>query len=147
MLRANWRQMGIARYYDPTSYYRYYWVLNFHSADDGTNLASGGGATFTPTPTRTSTPTRTPTRTSTPTHTATPTATPSPTPTATPCALMRADIDRDQAVSIMDLSAVAGAFGQTIPPAPSALEQGSDGNISVLDLAAVAGQFGRPVAC
>ena len=151
MLYAGYRQMGIARYFYQDSTYRWYWVLDLQTTDDGTNIGGGSGATFTPTPTRTSTPTRTPTpsqtptKTSTPTQTSTstPTATSTPAPTATPCAATRADVDHDNFVSILDLSAVAGAFGQAVPPAPANFDQGNDGSISVLDLAAVAGQFGR----
>jgi hypothetical protein len=62
------------------------------------------------------------------------------------CNLMRADIDGDGSISIVDLSAIAGVFGRTIPPIPSRLDQDGDAKIAILDLAAVAGLFGRTIA-
>jgi hypothetical protein len=48
---------------------------------------------------------------------------------------MRADVDGDQAVSILDLTKVGQKFGQTVPPAPSRYNQDPDSKISILDLA------------
>jgi uncharacterized protein YkwD len=58
MLGSSYRQIGIARYYDASAPYRWYWVTNFGSTDDGTDGTSGGSggggsATATPTPTPT----------------------------------------------------------------------------------------------
>jgi uncharacterized protein YkwD len=36
MLNANYRQIGIARYYNPGSTYAWYWVTDFSTSDDGT---------------------------------------------------------------------------------------------------------------
>ncbi len=64
------------------------------------------------------------------------------------CAVMRADVDYDGQVSILDLAAVAGHFLQTVPPAPARYDQDGDGVISILDLAQMAGVFLQPVtAC
>ena len=53
MLRSSFVQIGIARHYDADSRYRYYWVTDFSSINDGTNLAgtgSGGSAPAPPPP-------------------------------------------------------------------------------------------------
>ena len=42
------------------------------------------------------------------------------------CAIMRADVDGDGGVSILDLTKVAQWFTQTIPPAPYRYNQDSD---------------------
>ena len=63
MLRPEFRQIGIARYYYGPSRYDWYWVTDFSTKSDGTNAmtgSSGGGGT-TPTPTPTSSPSPTPT--------------------------------------------------------------------------------------
>ena len=66
------------------------------------------------------------------------------------CPIMRADVGGDGSVSILDLSAVASAFGQSVPSVPARLDQGlpadRDGLISILDLAAVARHFGKLVS-
>lgn len=62
------------------------------------------------------------------------------------CPIMRADVDNDELVSILDLSAVGGKFGQSIPPAPARFDQDGDALISVLDLSAMASQFGKPIS-
>ena len=62
------------------------------------------------------------------------------------CAIMRADVDADRAVSILDLSRVATYFGGGVPPAPSRLNQDSDLQISVLDLSRQAAHFGQHVS-
>ncbi|MCK9518498.1 MAG: CAP domain-containing protein [Dehalococcoidia bacterium] len=69
MLGIYYREVGIARHYDPASPYKWYWVTNF-------GAMQGGGAVATPTPS--------PTRTPTPTPTVAQTSTPSPVPTSTP---------------------------------------------------------------
>lgn len=62
------------------------------------------------------------------------------------CAAMRADIDDDGVVSIMDLSIVATSFAQSVPPAPSRRDQDGDGAISILDLSRMARVFTEPVS-
>ena len=62
------------------------------------------------------------------------------------CATMRADVDGDGVVSILDLARAAGHFGQSTPPAPLRLQQDADAAISILDLAKQASLFGRSVA-
>jgi uncharacterized protein YkwD len=54
MLRSTYKQIGIARYYDAAAPYRWYWVTDFSTTNDGTNAGSGtssGGSTTSPTPT------------------------------------------------------------------------------------------------
>ena len=67
------------------------------------------------------------------------------------CAIMRADVDGDGKVTILDLSLVAADFLQAVPPAPQRLDQGPppfDDQINVLDLSKMAAQFGKSVtAC
>lgn len=82
MLEPSLRQVGIARAYNASSKYGWYWVADFGAVDDGTRL---GSAPPPPPPTATPTlspPTPTPVP-PTPTQvppTPTPTATPTPTP-------------------------------------------------------------------
>lgn len=61
------------------------------------------------------------------------------------CAIMRADVDGDGVVSILDLSQVAGSYLKTIPPAPERRTQDGDMVISILDLSKMASVFGKPV--
>jgi Ca2+-binding EF-hand superfamily protein len=58
---------------------------------------------------------------------------------------MRADVDGDGVVSILDLSRVAQSFGQAVPPAPARSDQDGDGVITILDLSRQARVFGEPV--
>jgi uncharacterized protein YkwD len=46
MLNGSFKQIGIARYYDGGSPYKWYWVTDFSTSTDGTS----GGGTSTPTP-------------------------------------------------------------------------------------------------
>jgi uncharacterized repeat protein (TIGR01451 family) len=62
------------------------------------------------------------------------------------CPIMRADVDGDGVVSILDLSKVAQAFGQHIPPAPARYDQDGDGVITILDLSRMAQKFGQSVS-
>jgi uncharacterized protein YkwD len=82
MLNSSYKQIGIARYYNASSTYSWYWVTDFSLNSDGTNALSGGTApTTTPTKTATmapATPTKTPTKAP-----ATATKTPTKAPTAT----------------------------------------------------------------
>jgi len=57
------------------------------------------------------------------------------------CDVMRADVDADATVSILDLSRVAQWFGQSAPPAPGRYLQDGDSAISILDLAQMARYF------
>jgi uncharacterized protein YkwD len=52
MLNGSYKQIGIARYYDAGSQYKWYWVTDFSTTNDGTNA---GGGTTSPTPTPTAT--------------------------------------------------------------------------------------------
>lgn len=64
------------------------------------------------------------------------------------CTIMRADVDGDHAVSILDLTLLASKFGQSIPPAPARYNQDSDSVITILDLTRVANVFTQSVfAC
>ncbi len=67
MLNSSYRQIGIARYYDASAPYRWYWVTDFSTTNDGTDASTGGsggsggsgssgGSTVTPTPTPSPTP-------------------------------------------------------------------------------------------
>ncbi len=62
------------------------------------------------------------------------------------CSVMRADVDADNAVSILDLAALAQHFGRTTPPAPDRYRQDADQFISILDLANVANSFQQSVS-
>ena len=57
------------------------------------------------------------------------------------CVRMRADVDGDGAVSILDLAKVAKYFIQLIPPTPERLNQDNGASISILDLAMMATVF------
>jgi hypothetical protein len=62
------------------------------------------------------------------------------------CPIMRADVDGDHVVSILDLSQVAQNFAQSVPPAPPQSDQDGDQAISILDLADQAEVFTKTVA-
>ena len=57
------------------------------------------------------------------------------------CVRMRADVDGDGSVSILDLTKDAKYFVPTIPPAPERLNQDNGASISILDLATMATVF------
>jgi hypothetical protein len=61
------------------------------------------------------------------------------------CNIMRADVDMDGAVTILDLSRVARDFGKPIPPAAARNDQDDDGMITILDLSRQAAVFGKSV--
>ena len=65
---------------------------------------------------------------------------------ATYCIIMRADLDGDHAVSILDLSVAAQSFGKTVPPTPERRSQDGDSTIIILDLARMASVFGQNVS-
>jgi uncharacterized protein YkwD len=59
MLYASYKQIGIARFYDTSSTYTWYWVTEFSTTNDGTNTGGsggGGGATATASPSPSPTP-------------------------------------------------------------------------------------------
>jgi hypothetical protein len=62
------------------------------------------------------------------------------------CGIMRADVDGDGAVSVLDLTVVANKFTQTIPPAPDRYRQDADFTISILDLTRMANVFTQNVS-
>lgn len=62
------------------------------------------------------------------------------------CPIMRADVDGDSAVSILDLTKVAQKFTQSVPPAPERLRQDADAQISILDLTKMAQVFTQNVS-
>ncbi len=62
------------------------------------------------------------------------------------CAVMRADVDGDGSVSILDLSRGAQRFGESAPPAPRRLLQDGDTQISILDLSRMASHFTQSIA-
>jgi uncharacterized protein YkwD len=57
LLTSTYKQVGVARAYNASSTYQWYWVANFGTVDDGTG--SSAGAAPTPTKTVTATPTKT----------------------------------------------------------------------------------------
>jgi hypothetical protein len=64
------------------------------------------------------------------------------------CAIMRADVDGDGVVTIVDLAKVAPFFGQNIPPAPERDKQTAASTITIVDLAKMAQVFTQHVtAC
>ena len=64
------------------------------------------------------------------------------------CPIMRADVDGDGAVSILDLTLVAAHFLESIPPAPERHNQDAGESVSVLDLTRIGNAFlQQVVAC
>lgn len=60
------------------------------------------------------------------------------------CTVMRADVNMDGTVNVLDLSVVAAYFLQSVPPAPTRFDQGPppvDNRITILDLAKMAAAF------
>ncbi|MHB8516393.1 MAG: hypothetical protein ACYC9X_08720 [Dehalococcoidia bacterium] len=65
------------------------------------------------------------------------------------CAVMRADVNGDGAVNILDLAGAASRYSEAVPPAPARYDQGPpsfDNIINILDLAKMAGVYGQSVA-
>jgi hypothetical protein len=62
------------------------------------------------------------------------------------CNIMRADVDGDHGVSILDLTLAAARFTQSIPPSPARLNQDADTLISILDLTRMGNVFTQPVS-
>ena len=63
--------------------------------------------------------------------------------TASDATIADADFDQDQAVTILDLSAQAAWFTQTVPPAPAIYDLDHDNAVSILDMTIVASYFGE----
>lgn len=57
------------------------------------------------------------------------------------CAIMRADVDHDGSVTILDLTIIASQFLLLVPPGSERLDQNADNSIDLLDLAMVGGRF------
>lgn len=62
------------------------------------------------------------------------------------CPIMRADVDGDGAVSILDLAKAAQYFTQTVTPQTERYSQDADAQISILDLARMASVFTQHVS-
>ncbi|MHB8516079.1 MAG: NHL domain-containing protein [Dehalococcoidia bacterium] len=62
------------------------------------------------------------------------------------CGIMRADVNGDGSVNILDLAGIAVYYNQSIPPAPARLDQNGDGTINILDLASVATVYNQSVS-
>jgi Subtilase family/Dockerin type I domain len=62
------------------------------------------------------------------------------------CATMRADINGDGTVNILDLTLMASEFLQNIPPGKSRYDQNGDGKINILDLTLGASVFLKHVS-
>ena len=62
------------------------------------------------------------------------------------CATMRADVDGDGKVTILDITREASYFGQTVPPAPARLNQDVDVKITILDITQMAARFQQTVS-
>jgi hypothetical protein len=64
------------------------------------------------------------------------------------CAIMRADVNHDGMVNLLDLSLLAAYYLQTIPPAPARYDQNGDNTINIIDFAEMATVFEKSVtAC
>ncbi len=62
------------------------------------------------------------------------------------CKVMRADVNWDGKVNLLDLGAVAAFFGQSVPPAPARYQQAPfDNKVNLLDLGTMASVFGQSV--
>jgi hypothetical protein len=57
------------------------------------------------------------------------------------CDIMRANLDGDHAVTILDMTVLAGHFLDQVPPAPERDKQDADNAITILDLAMMANLF------
>ncbi|MDE3097043.1 MAG: hypothetical protein KGK07_13725 [Chloroflexota bacterium] len=67
-------------------------------------------------------------------------------PAALCAAVMRADVNGDAKVNILDLSTIAHHYGELIPPAPARYDQNADGKINIFDLSIPAGVYGKTLA-
>jgi hypothetical protein len=62
---------------------------------------------------------------------------------------MRADLDNNGTISLIDLAILASTYRESIPPAPARYDQGRlprDGKITLLDLAQLAGVYQKDVS-
>jgi hypothetical protein len=59
---------------------------------------------------------------------------------------MRADLNEDAKVNLLDLSMLASTFGEAVPPASPRFDQNADGKINLLDLSRSASVFGQSIA-
>ena len=59
------------------------------------------------------------------------------------CHAMRADVNHDRVVNLLDLSAVSGAMGKTTP---GRYDQNADGRINLLDMSLIAARAGQSVS-
>ncbi|MHB8377073.1 MAG: dockerin type I domain-containing protein [Dehalococcoidia bacterium] len=62
------------------------------------------------------------------------------------CGIMRADVNGDGNVNILDLPGIAQHYGQDIPPAPARIDQNADARINIFDLSLAASDYGRAVS-
>ena len=62
------------------------------------------------------------------------------------CDIMRADVDGDHAVTILDMTVLAGQFLDQVPPAPERHKQDADNAITILDLTKMANLFLKNVS-
>jgi uncharacterized protein YkwD len=76
MLNSSYKQIGIARYYNASSRYRWYWVTDFSTSNDGTNAGGGSTSSPSPTPSPSASPSPSPTSSPAPTATAPPPSSP-----------------------------------------------------------------------
>jgi hypothetical protein len=64
------------------------------------------------------------------------------------CPIMRADVDYDGEVSILDLTIVGKQWQENVPPANPRYDQDGDGKISIIDLTIMGKLFTQTVlAC
>jgi hypothetical protein len=64
------------------------------------------------------------------------------------CPIMRADVDGDGGVHLLDLARAASVYGEAVPPAPSRYNQGPapfDSAINLLDLSKMAAKYNESV--
>ncbi|MHB8684691.1 MAG: dockerin type I domain-containing protein [Dehalococcoidia bacterium] len=62
------------------------------------------------------------------------------------CAIMRADVNGDGVVNILDLAAIAAYINQPVTPANARFNQNADLAINIIDIAAAAGRYTQTVA-
>jgi ABC-type oligopeptide transport system substrate-binding subunit len=55
------------------------------------------------------------------------------------------DVDANKVVNILDIAALARAFGKNVPPANPILDQNGDQTINILDISIVARNFGKTI--
>lgn len=131
MLGSQWIAIGIGRVYNASSYYGYYWTLDF-----GSTLVSpvnGGDPPPTPVPPPSATPTPAPTAVPTPSPTPNPTPPPAPTPTPEPGHVV-GDANCDESVGSTDaLAVLQNTAGGEPAPCISNADVNCDASIDALD--------------